>query len=145
MIQYLLSILLAGVIGLFIGLTSTAADKTLSSKMFSIICMGSALITITSLGFYQTLAFPWWGDPSRLPAQLISALGFLGTGLIWVTKDRQTSGISSSAALWITAIVGMMIGLGLHNLSALGVVFFLLIYWVSNLVEEYTFKKKKID
>ncbi|MDD3365343.1 MAG: MgtC/SapB family protein [Syntrophomonas sp.] len=137
MTQYLLRVLLAGIIGLFIGLTSTSADKTLSSRTFSIICMGSALITITSIGFYQNLALPWFGDPGRLPAQVISALGFLGTGLIWVTEDHQVAGISSAASLWITAIMGMIIGVGLHNIVVLGVMFFLFIFWVSHLVEGY--------
>ncbi|PKM76378.1 MAG: hypothetical protein CVU90_12745 [Firmicutes bacterium HGW-Firmicutes-15] len=142
MTQYLLRVLLAGIIGLFIGLTSTSANKTLSSRTFSIICMGSALITITSIGFYQSLALPWFGDPGRLPAQVISALGFLGTGLIWVTEDHQVAGVSSAASLWITAMLGMIIGVGLYNISVLGVVFFLIVYWVSHIVEGYKYGRR---
>ncbi len=137
MTEYLLSVLLAGIIGFFIGVSSTFGQKTLSSRTFSIICMGSALITITSIGFYHHLNVPGFGDPGRLPAQVISALGFLGTGLIWVTKNRQVGGISSAGSLCITAIIGMIIGAGLHNVSVLGFVFFLFIYWVSHWVEGY--------
>jgi putative Mg2+ transporter-C (MgtC) family protein len=143
MTQYLLRVLLAGIIGLFIGLISTSADRTLSSRTFSIICMGSALITITSIGFYQNLALPWFGDPGRLPAQAISALAFLGAGLIWVTEDHQLAGISSAASLWITAILGMIIGVGFYNISVLGVMFLLVIYWVSHLVEGYKYNRRK--
>jgi len=143
MTQYLLRVLLAGIIGLFIGLISTSTDKTLSSRTFSIICMGAALITITSIGFYQNLALPWFGDPGRLPAQVISALAFLGTGFFWVTEDHQVAGISSAASLWITAILGMIIGVGLYNISVWGVMFFLFIYWVSHLVEGYKYNRRK--
>ena len=141
--QYLLRVLLAGIIGLFMGLTSTSADKTLSSRTFSIICMGSTLITIISIGFYQNLALPLFGDPGRMPAQIVSALGFLGTGLFWVTEDHQVAGVSSATALWITAILGMLIGIGFQNICILGVAFFLLIYWVSHLVEFYKIHGRK--
>lgn len=141
MTAYLLRVLLAGIVGLFIGLTS--ANKTLSSRTFAIICMGSALITITSIGFYQNAGLPWFGDPGRLPAQVISALGFLGTGLIWVTEDRQVAGIPSAASLWITAILGMIIGVGFYNISVLGVLFFLFIFWISHLVEAKNYNRRK--
>jgi putative Mg2+ transporter-C (MgtC) family protein len=142
MTQDLLRVLLAGIIGLFVGLASTSADKTLSSRTFAIICMGSALITITSIGLYQNFALPWFGDPGRLPAQVISALGFAGTGMIWLTEDQQV-GISSAASLWITAILGMIIGSGLNHISIVGLIFFLLIYWVSHLVENHMNNKGK--
>jgi putative Mg2+ transporter-C (MgtC) family protein len=143
MMQHLLSILLAGIIGFFIGLSSTYGDKTLSTRTFSIICMGAALITISSTGFYQSLDLPWTGDPGRLPAQVISALGFLGTGLIWATENRQVAGISSAGSLWVTAIIGMIIGLGIYSTSIMGVVFLVFIYLVSHWVERI-FKRNKI-
>lgn len=143
MLQHLLSVLLAGIVGFFIGICSTFADKTLSSRTYSIICMGSALTAITSVGFYHSLDLPWHGDPGRLPAQVISALGFLGTGLIWATENRQVGGISSAGSLWITAIIGMVLGAGLHNVSILGMVFFMFIYWISHWVEGYQEKLKR--
>lgn len=137
MTQYLLRILLAGTIGVVIGFTITREDRRPSSREFAIIGMGAALITVTSVGLYPTLSLPGVGDPGRMPAQVISALGFLGTGLIGFTKDRKAGRISGAAALWLTAILGMIVGAGLNQVSILGVVFFLLVYGLSCLMPAY--------
>ena len=135
--QYLLRLAMAGILGLIIGFISMTDDDAPSHRVFSIICMGAALITITSTGIYESMNLPWTGDPSRLPAQLISALGFLGTGMIWVTEDNRVFGVTSAAALWLTAILGMLIGAGLNQISILGTFFFILIYWISRLIRRY--------
>lgn len=135
--QYLLRLVMAGILGLIIGFISMTDDDAPSHRVFSIICMGAALITITSTGIYESMNLPWTGDPSRLPAQLISALGFLGTGMIWVTEDKRVFGVTGAAALWLTAILGMLIGAGLNQISILGTFFFILIYWISRIIRRY--------
>ena len=132
MAQYVLRLVLAGIVGFIVGIASCRQDKTQSSRDFALISIGAALITIISLGLFDTMGLPQVGDPSRLPAQIIAALGFLGTGMIWVTEDSTVQGITSAAALWLTAILGMIIGAGLNRLSILGVLFFILIYWLSH-------------
>jgi len=141
---YMLRILLAGLLGLLIGSTITYEEKIPSARMFSIICMGSALVTVTGIGVYQTLTISWTGDPARLPAQIISALGFLGTGFIWIQEDRTVSGISGAAAMWITAILGMLIGMGLNQASILGLFFFIIVYWLSHMVTAH-YKKRNLS
>jgi putative Mg2+ transporter-C (MgtC) family protein len=132
--QYLLRLVIAAILGFIMGLTSNIEDNSQSSRVFSIICVGAALISITSVGLYQSMNIPWVGDPGRMPAQVISALGFLGTGMIWVTQDDKVQGITSAASLWLTAILGMLIGAGLNNASIIGTIFFILIYKLSPLI-----------
>jgi len=129
--QYLLRLIIAGILGFIMGLTNNVQDNTQSSRVFAIICIGAALITITALGIYQSMDIPWVGDPGRMPAQVISALGFLGTGMIWVTQDKKVLGITGAASLWLTAILGMLIGVGLNQPSILGAIFFILIFKLS--------------
>jgi len=121
---YLLRILLAALLGLLVGFTVTYEERIPSARMFSIICMGSALVTVIGIGVYQSLAISWTGDPGRLPAQIISALGFLGTGFILIKEDHVVTGISGASAMWLTAILGMLIGMGLNQATIMGYSFF---------------------
>ena len=106
--EFLLRIIVAAIVGTFIGVKTDSA----ASRMFAIICTGATLVTIVSTEFYKVVDYPWLGDPGRLSAQIIAALGFLGTGLIWVSEKREIKGLSVAASLWLTAILGILIGCG---------------------------------
>jgi putative Mg2+ transporter-C (MgtC) family protein len=80
--------------------------------MFAIVCTGATLLTLVSTEFYKVVDYPWFGDPGRLSAQILVALGFLGTGLIWVSEKQEIQGLSLAASLWLTAILGIVIGSG---------------------------------
>jgi putative Mg2+ transporter-C (MgtC) family protein len=131
-----LKIVAAGVVGLVIGLfnrfLNTLAE---SARVFAIISMGAALLSIVSMEFFKSISFAWTSDPGRISAQVISALGFLGTGLIWMSeKDHQIKGLSVAASLWVTAIIGLLIGAGLTSPTVLGVFFIILLYWLYSLI-----------
>ncbi len=128
--QYLLRLLIAAVAGLVMGLVSNAKDDIRSSRVFCFISVSAALISISAIGIYESMNIPYVGDPGRLPAQIISALGFLGTGMILVTEDNNVKGMSTAAALWLTAILGMLIGAG-TSVWVIGAIFFILIYMIS--------------
>ena len=106
--QYLLRIIVAVVVGTIIGIRTDSA----ASRMFVIVCTGATLLTIVSTEFYKVVNYPWFGDPGRLSAQILVALGFLGTGLIWVSEKQEIQGLSLAASLWLTAILGIVIGSG---------------------------------
>jgi putative Mg2+ transporter-C (MgtC) family protein len=134
---FLFRIILAGFIGFIIGKRS---DTFHTAIVFAIACMGTALLTITSTEFYKLSTFPWMGDPGRLSAQVISALGFIGSGMIWITRDKKIVGLPVAANLWITAILGMLIGAGLENATVMAAFFVIIIYYLSDLVIRW--KKK---
>ena len=130
---FLLRILLSGVIGAVIGLNMGKYVST--TRTFIIICMGSTLITITSVEFFKMFDYPWYSDPGRLSAQVVSALGFIGVGLIWMSEDRKIRGLSVAASLWITAIIGILVGIGLLKITFIFLVFLILIaYFAEPLV-----------
>ncbi len=106
--QYLLRIIVAVVVGTIIGIRTDSA----ASRMFAIVCTGATLLTLVSTEFYKVVDYPWFGDPGRLSAQILVALGFLGTGLIWVSEKQEIQGLSLAASLWLTAILGIVIGSG---------------------------------
>lgn len=98
---------LAGFLGLLIGLERERKRKSASLKTFTFICLGSCLFTILS-----TVAASASGqgfDQSRIAAQVVSGIGFVGGGVIFKTADR-VEGITTAAMIWMTAALGMAIG-----------------------------------
>jgi putative Mg2+ transporter-C (MgtC) family protein len=133
--QILVQIVIAGIVGMMVGII-TSRNTT---RMFSIICMGAALLTVISTEYYKVLAYPWYGDPGRLSAQMVSALGFLGTGLIWISERNEVQGLSVAASLWLTAILGMLVGAGLENVSAAALFIVIAVYVVSGFIKRKFF------
>lgn len=127
----LVRIMIAGLLGFIIGLANKSMDDTPSGVVLSIICMGAALISITSMEYYRVLELPWISDPGRLSAQVISALGFLGTGMIWISQDQKIQGLSMAASLWVTSILGLLIGTGEFLIAVLLVLVLILVNWLA--------------
>lgn len=125
LIPSLIKILLAGVIGMMVGTISNRS----TARIFVIVCMGTALLTIVSTEFFKLVSYPWFGDPGRLSAQAISAIGFIGTGMIWISEKNKIEGLNVAASLWLTAILGMIIGVGLQTVSITALLMVLTIYW----------------
>ena len=76
----------------------------------------------------------WYADPGRLSAQIIVALGFIGSGLIWISPEKKVEGITTAAALWLTAIVGMAIGAGLNNVNEALIIFISISFLVYKII-----------
>lgn len=136
--QYVLRLGLAVVAGLVVGLINSRSDQNKSIKAFALICLGSALIAEIGLGIYAWSGIPMISDPLRLPAQIISALGFLGTGLLLFGDKGSEAGISTAAALWLTAIIGLLTGIGQYRVTLIGLVFILLVFWLSPILHVKT-------
>jgi putative Mg2+ transporter-C (MgtC) family protein len=141
MVNYVIRLIIASLVGYVVGIICNREINTKSKRVYALISMGAALLSITGTGMMQGMNLPMIGDPGRLPAQVVSALGFLVTGMIWITDDRQVMGITHAASLWLTAIIGMMIGLGLSEPTALGVIFFVIIFWFSNWLGKYDLRR----
>lgn len=129
---------MAMTVGLIIGFANryqSQADNSIPMQVFVIICVAATLVTITSTEISKGISVSWMSDPGRLSAQVISALGFLGTGIIWMSeKERKPKGVPVAASLWVTAIIGMLIGVGLQSATVLGTLFIVIIYWAYNLI-----------
>ena len=83
-------------------------------RTFSLVCLGSALIILTNEFICIKCG---GGDTSRMAAQVISGIGFLGAGTIMVTSNNRIKGLTTASCLWISAILGLCIGSGLIIIS----------------------------
>jgi putative Mg2+ transporter-C (MgtC) family protein len=109
---------LAFVLSSLIGLEREWRQKSAGLRTHTLVGVGSALLVIVSkYGFTDVLdpgrtAF----DPSRVAAQIVSGIGFIGGGLIFVRGDL-VRGLTTAAIVWMTAAVGMACGAGLALLA----------------------------
>lgn len=110
-------LIVATLIGFLIGLERAIKDKPAGIRTHILVCLGSTLAMTLS-----TLNQGPYMDPMRLAAQVISGIGFLGAGVIWLDKDNVKRGLTTAANLWITACVGLTIGYGAYDLAIITVI-----------------------
>ncbi|MER7012639.1 MgtC/SapB family protein [Saccharopolyspora sp. NPDC000359] len=102
-----------------IGLEREIRAKSAGLRTHALVGVGAALFMLVSkYGFGDLLVFDRVSfDPSRVAAQIISGIGFIGGGLIFVRRDA-VRGLTTAATVWVVAAVGMACGSGLVVLAA---------------------------
>ncbi len=108
----ILRLFMAVILGGVIGFERGRAGRPAGFRTHILVCLGSALAIMTNQYVYQTYEI---GDPTRLAAQVISGIGFLGAGTIIVTGRHQVKGLTTAAGLWATACMGLAIGIGFYK------------------------------
>ena len=114
---FLLRLTLAGFLGALIGLEREYRAKEAGVRTNFLVATGSALIMIASQwGFMDLLPLNIRVDGSRVAAQIVSGIGFIGAGTIMMHKEF-VRGLTTAAALWVAAGVGIAVGGGLYVLG----------------------------
>ncbi|MGN0240920.1 MAG: MgtC/SapB family protein [Candidatus Weimeria sp.] len=103
-------LLISLVMGALIGLDRETSGHPAGVRTFSFVCLGACLTMIT--GEYLFTVYSQV-DPSRIAAQVISGIGFLGVGTIVVTGKNFVRGLSTAASLWASAALGIAVGSGM--------------------------------
>lgn len=108
-----------------IGLEREVRQKSAGARTHILVGMGSALFTLVSAyGFAHVLSDVVVLDPSRIAAQIVTGIGFLGAGVIFVRRNI-ISGLTTAASVWVTAAVGMACGAGMPIIAGLTVALYL--------------------
>ena len=108
-LEYILRIIVASICGCIIGYERKNRNKEAGMKTHAIVALGSALIMIVSKYGFLDVAPP---DTSRIAAQVVSGIGFLGTGVIFVRNNNIVSGLTTAAGIWATSGIGLCVGAG---------------------------------
>lgn len=116
-ITVIIRLALALLCGGLIGIERERKRRPAGFRTHMLVCVGSAL-TILISQYLQTKGFPV--DATRLGAQVISGIGFLGAGTIIVTGRQQVKGLTTAAGLWASACMGLAIGMGFYEGALLG-------------------------
>ena len=105
-------------LGGLIGLERMIHKHPAGMRTFMLICIGSTLATLASIYICQTNTDLLNGDPGRIAAQILTGIGFIGAGLIIKTGDG-VSGITTASSIFVTAAIGIAVGVGMMLTAAI--------------------------
>lgn len=123
-LEFVLRLLIAGICGAFVGYERNNRLKEAGIRTHLIVSLASCLMMIISkYGFFDILGGAVKLDPSRVAAGIVTGVGFLGAGMIFVRKTGQSvRGLTTSAGIWATVGIGMAIGGGMYFVGIISTV-----------------------
>jgi putative Mg2+ transporter-C (MgtC) family protein len=125
--DFMLRLLIAGAMGVCIGVEREYRAKEAGYRTHFLVALGSALLMIVSqYGFSDVLAADLVRlDPSRIAAQVVSGIGFIGAGTI-ILQKQIVRGLTTAAGIWATSGIGLAIGAGMYGVGIAATVLVLL-------------------
>ena len=112
-VSMLLRILLAVAAGGVIGNERGRHGRAAGFRTHILVCLGGAMTALC--GLYVSTVSHLGGDVFRIPAQVISGIGFLGAGIILVKNNNTVAGLTTAAGMWVTATIGVAFGFGFYT------------------------------
>ncbi len=100
------NLIVAALLGSVLGLERELARKDPSLRTFMLICLGSCTFAIISIHSAEGVPN---AEPSRIAAQIVVGIGFIGAGSIFRSRDRIV-GLTTAALMWVAAGIGMAVG-----------------------------------
>lgn len=118
---FALKALYSSTLGFILGIQREKIGKPAGSRTYALVTLGSAIFTMLSMstlwGGVKSMAFGLGNvgtvDPTRIAAQIVIGIGFLGAGMI-IFHDDKIQGLTTAAGLWVAAAIGMAVGLGMY-------------------------------
>lgn len=140
-------ILVALGLGMLLGVERTFAGKTAGMRTYGLVSMGAALFVVLS----ESLLAEYIGltsfDPMRVPAAIITGIGFLGAGLI-LFQQNHLRGLTTAAGLWVACGVGIAAGLGYYLLALFATFLTLFVFtglwFIENRIKMYRTPKTEV-
>ena len=123
-------VLLAGLLGFVIGLKREWMGSHAGDRTFSLVALGAALFTCLSVRVFGAAA---GNDPSRVAANIVTGVGFLGAGMI-LRDGGKVRGLTTAAGIWAVAAVGMSVATDRYLLAVLTSLLIMVIFAAERLV-----------
>ena len=108
----IIRLVLAAIFGAIIGLERSKHGRQAGMRTHILVSIGACLATL--MGIYA-VELGYSADPTRIGAQVISGIGFLGAGIILVQNKSRIVGLTTSAGLWNSAAIGLATGMGFYE------------------------------
>ncbi|BCX15521.1 MAG: hypothetical protein KatS3mg097_413 [Candidatus Parcubacteria bacterium] len=128
-IEIIFRFFLAAVIGALIGAERSLAHKQAGLRTFALVSLGAAIFS-----YLGVMLDP--GAPSRVLANLVVGIGFIGAGIIFLHQEKII-GLTTAAALWVTTAVGALIGTGYYFLSFFTSLVVIVVLWALVYIEHF--------
>ena len=119
----------AAFLGGLIGIEREHHGKEAGFRTYALVCLGSALMMIVSIQVFEIFKGKAGVDPSRIAAQAVSGIGFLGAGAIF-RQPNEIKGLTTAAGIWTAAGIGLACGLGEYRSAVITTVLTLVILLV---------------
>ncbi|MFZ2537388.1 MAG: MgtC/SapB family protein, partial [Oscillospiraceae bacterium] len=136
-VRLFLSLLCGGILGIERGRKKRPAGF----RTHMLVCLGSTLVMITSQYVLQTYGQT---DITRMGAQVVSGIGFLGAGTIMVTGRNQVKGLTTAAGLWAVACLGLALGIGFYSGAIISCILILFVMTILHKLDGYMVSKSKL-
>jgi putative Mg2+ transporter-C (MgtC) family protein len=113
---------MSAILGSLIGYQRQKSGKAAGVRTYALVTLGATLFTVVSIMNID-------GDPSRIAAQIVTGVGFLGAGTI-IHRGDGVEGLTTAAGLWASAAIGMAIGMGMYGEAIITNVVILIILFI---------------
>ena len=142
--EFVLRIFVAAFLGGVIGLEREYRAKEAGFRTHFLVALGSALFMIVSAyGFEDVVSMPGHSlDVSRIAAQVVSGIGFIGAGTI-IFQRNVVKGLTTAAGLWVTSAIGMTAGVEMYDVAIAATALVLICLEGSNFLHHRVFKSQK--
>ena len=143
--EIIIRLALASLFGALIGLERERKHWAAGLRTHMMVCVGACLIMMVSaFGFSDILGTPNVTlDPSRIAAQVVSGIGFIGAGTILLLKQGTIKGLTTASGLWTVAAIGLATGGGMYFAAIATTVIAIIILWALKPLEMMYLKKNK--
>ncbi|MGI8422400.1 MAG: MgtC/SapB family protein [Gaiellaceae bacterium] len=142
--EVLLRLVLAAVFAGAIGIEREIREREAGLRTHMLVSLGAALFTITSAyGFRDFLVHGGnvvRADPTRVAAQIVTGIGFLGAGAI-IRQGVAVRGLTTAATLWASAAIGLAAGAGYYSAALMTTIVVILLLWPLRIVTRRYFEK----
>ena len=135
-------LLIALIIGGLTGLEREKSYQFAGFRTHILVAMGSCMTSITSVILFIDYSGKTNLDPARLTAQVLSGIGFLGTGAI-LKNSSGIRGLTTAAGIWATACIGIAIGYGQYTLGISAWFFVMITLYILKNIDKIVFRKKQ--
>ena len=122
--QVLIRCAAAIIVGAVIGSERARHGRAAGMRTHILVCLGATMTAMTGLYISEIMGMS--GDVSRIAAQVISGVGFLGAGMIVLKSNSVITGLTTAAGVWTTATIGIALGYGFYLGAALVTLMFIL-------------------
>jgi len=132
-------------LGALVGLERGIHGKDAGFKTYTLVCLGSALMMVLSTEMFLIYKGLATVDPSRIAAQVVTGIGFLGAGAIIRSQQGSVRGLTTAAGIWTICGIGMACGVGLYKIAVIATLLVLVILILFLKVEHHMIPKKNQD
>ncbi|MBR5417874.1 MAG: MgtC/SapB family protein [Clostridiales bacterium] len=124
LLSTIIRLFMAVLLGAAIGIERSYKNRPAGFRTHILVCIGAAIASMTGIYLYLNMKLPT--DISRLGAQVVSGLGFIGGGTIIVVNNRRIKGLTTAAGLWACGIIGLAVGAGFYEGAVLATILVLI-------------------